>query len=111
LSLADTIREALMAVLLTETERNSALAKLPHWSLVDLGEGGTGIARTFIFRDFNEAFGFMSRVALMAERLDHHPEWSNVYRTVGVILSTHDAGGLTDLDMRLAAFMDETCGL
>jgi 4a-hydroxytetrahydrobiopterin dehydratase len=100
-----------MAVLLSDGERDAALAKLPHWSLVDLGEGGTAIARTFIFTDFNAAFGFMSRVALMAERLDHHPEWTNVYRTVGVILSTHDAGGLTDLDIRLATFMDEVCGL
>jgi 4a-hydroxytetrahydrobiopterin dehydratase len=76
---------------------------LPDWREVD---GRDAITRTFAFKDFNEAFGFMTRVALVAEKLNHHPEWSNVYRTVEVVLSTHDAGGLTDLDIRLARKMD-----
>ena len=59
-----------------------------------------------LYRDFNEAFGWMCRVALLAEKLDHHPEWSNVYKTVEVTLTTHDAGGLTELDVRLARAMD-----
>jgi len=62
--------------------------------------------RKFVFKDFNAAFGFMARVALMAEKMDHHPEWSNVYRTVDVTLSTHDAGGLTEKDIALAKAMD-----
>ena len=65
------------------------------------------ISKKFAFADFNEAFGFMARVALMAEKLDHHPEWSNVYKTVDVTLSTHDAGGLTELDVKLAEAMDK----
>ena len=73
-------------------------------------EGRDAIAKTFRFRDFNEAFGWMCRVALVAEKMDHHPEWSNVYRTVEVTLSTHDAGGLTDLDVRLARAMDAAAG-
>ncbi|WP_187968646.1 4a-hydroxytetrahydrobiopterin dehydratase [Aquibium microcysteis] len=80
-----------------------ALTELDGWSLV---EGRSAITRTFTFRTFNEAFGFMSRVALAAEKMDHHPEWSNVYRTVQVTLSTHDAGGITELDVRLARKMD-----
>jgi len=80
-----------------------ALAELDGWSLV---EGRSAITRTFTFRNFNEAFGFMSRVALAAEKMDHHPEWSNVYRTVEVTLSTHDAGGITELDVKLARRMD-----
>ena len=63
-----------------------------------------------MFADFNEAFGFMARVALMAEKLDHHPEWSNVYKTVDVTLSTHDAGGVTELDVKLAEAMDKFAG-
>ncbi|MGC5198936.1 4a-hydroxytetrahydrobiopterin dehydratase, partial [Aphanothece microscopica] len=62
--------------------------------------------KTFTFRNFVEAWGFMSRAALWAEKLNHHPEWSNVYKTVNVVLTTHDAGGLTDLDVRLASKMD-----
>ncbi|MET0544738.1 MAG: 4a-hydroxytetrahydrobiopterin dehydratase [Caulobacterales bacterium] len=80
-----------------------ALKKLPGWRAVD---GRDAIAKTFTFNDFNEAFGFMSRVAMQAEKLDHHPEWSNVYKTVEVLLSTHDAGGVTELDVKLALFMD-----
>ena len=64
------------------------------------------LVKKFVFKDFNAAFGFMTRVALVAEKLDHHPEWFNVYKTVDVTLSTHDAGGLTDLDVTLAEAMD-----
>jgi 4a-hydroxytetrahydrobiopterin dehydratase len=63
-----------------------------------------------VFKDFNEAFGFMARAALVAEKLDPHPEWSNVYKTVDVTLSTHDAGGLTALDVKLAEAMDKLAG-
>ena len=71
-------------------------------------EGGRdAIARTFRFKDFNAAFGFMARVALMADKLDHHPEWFNVYNRVEVTLATHDADGVTELDVTLARFMDE----
>jgi 4a-hydroxytetrahydrobiopterin dehydratase len=72
--------------------------------------GRDAIARKFTFGDFNEAFGFMTRAALVAERMDHHPEWFNVYRTVEVTLSTHDAGGVTELDVRLAEAMDRIAG-
>jgi len=72
--------------------------------------GRDAITRKFVFRDFNEAFGFMARSALVAEKLDHHPEWSNVYKTVDVTLSTHDAGGLTELDVKLAELMDKLAG-
>lgn len=88
-----------MSKRLSQSEITEALAGLSGWSLA---EGREAIARRFVFADFNAAFGFMARVALVAEKLDHHPEWSNVYRTVDVLLSTHDAGGLTDLDLRLA---------
>jgi 4a-hydroxytetrahydrobiopterin dehydratase len=69
-------------------------------------EGREAMSKRFVFRDFNEAFGWMSRVALLAEKMDHHPEWSNVYKTVEVTLATHDAGGLTELDVKLARAMD-----
>ncbi len=82
---------------------SEALAALDGWTLE---EGGAAIARDFKFRNFNEAFGFMTRVALVAERLDHHPEWSNVYNMVDVRLSTHDAGGVTDLDIEVAKAMN-----
>ena len=88
---------------LTGQARSDALKTLGGWSAV---AGRDAIARTFVFKDFNEAFGFMTRAALIAEKMDHHPEWSNVYKTVEVTLSTHDAGGLTELDVKLAAAMD-----
>ena len=81
-----------------------AMKQLAGWKKA---KGRNAIAKTFVFADFNEAFGFMARVALMAEKLDHHPEWSNVYKTVDVTLSTHDAGGLTELDIKLAEAMDK----
>ncbi|WP_406854752.1 4a-hydroxytetrahydrobiopterin dehydratase [Alsobacter sp. KACC 23698] len=96
-----------MATRLSETERTQALERLTGWALVD---GREAIRKTFVFRDFNEAFGFMTRCALVAERMDHHPEWSNVYKTVDVTLATHDAGGLTELDVRLAQAMDRLAG-
>lgn len=82
---------------------DAALADLDGWTLA---AGRDAITRTFTFRDFGEAFGFMTRVALVAEKLDHHPEWFNVYKTVEVTLSTHDAGGLTERDLDLARRMD-----
>ena len=86
----------------------AALASLPDWRAA---EGRDALIRSFRFRDFNAAFGFMARVALLAEKLDHHPEWSNVYDRVEVLLTTHDAGGVTELDVRLARFMDEAAAL
>ena len=85
----------------------AALEGLPRWEAVD---GRDAIRRAYRFGDFNAAFGFMSRVALMAEKLDHHPEWFNVYNRVEVTLATHDADGVTDLDVKLAAFMDAAAG-
>lgn len=94
-----------MADRLTDAARAEALATLSEWQAV---EGGDAITRSLRFKDFNQAFGFMSRVAMMAEKLDHHPEWFNVYDRVEITLSTHDAGGLTELDVRLARFIDQT---
>ena len=96
-----------MAARLTEPARSEALAQLSGWELLPERDA---IGKQFRFRDFNAAFGWMTRVALVAEKLDHHPEWSNVYRTVDVVLSTHDAGGLTGLDIRLAQAMDRFAG-
>ena len=93
---------------LTGPARDDALKSLKGWSEVS---GRDAITRKFVFRDFNEAFGFMTRAALIAEKMDHHPEWFNVYKTVEVTLSTHDAGGLTELDVKLAASMDKLAGL
>lgn len=87
--------------------RRAALAKLNGWSDVP---GRDAIARTFTFRDFNEAFGFMTRAALVAEKSDHHPEWRNVYKTVEVVLSTHDADGVTSRDIALAEAMNRIAG-
>jgi 4a-hydroxytetrahydrobiopterin dehydratase len=92
-----------MAELLSTEARKAALRELSGWSEVP---GREAIARTFTFKDFNEAFGFMSRVALVAEKRDHHPEWRNVYKTVEVVLATHDAGGVTALDIELAKAMN-----
>ena len=85
------------------TARKAALAGLQDWREVD---GRDAIARKFVFKDFNQAFGFITRAALVAEKMDHHPEWFNVYRTVEVTLSTHDAGGVTEKDIALAKAMD-----
>jgi 4a-hydroxytetrahydrobiopterin dehydratase len=93
-----------MAEKLSPAERGAALAELEGWSEA---EGRDAIVRTFRFADFNEAFGFMSRTALKAERMNHHPEWFNVYNRVDVTLTTHDCGGLSDLDVKLAKFMDK----
>jgi 4a-hydroxytetrahydrobiopterin dehydratase len=92
-----------MTQALSAETRKSALAGLPGWTEVG---GRDAIARTFVFKDFNEAFGFMSRAALVAEKHDHHPEWKNVYKTVEVVLSTHDAGGVTEKDVELAKAMN-----
>jgi 4a-hydroxytetrahydrobiopterin dehydratase len=88
---------------LTGDARKAALGKLEGWSEV---QGRDAITKKFVFKDFNAAFGFMTRVALVAEKADHHPEWFNVYKTVEVTLSTHDAGGLTERDVTLAQAMD-----
>ncbi len=92
-----------MAEKLVGAARAEALATLDGWNEVD---GRDAIQKTFQFTNFNEAFGFMARVALMAEKLDHHPEWFNVYNRVEVTLATHDAGGVTEIDTKLGAFMD-----
>lgn len=96
-----------MVTKLAGTARTEALAKRAGWTEV---EGRDAIRKTFVFADFNEAFGFMTRAALVAERMDHHPEWSNVYKTVTVVLSTHEAGGLTERDIALAEAMDRIAG-
>lgn len=88
---------------LTDEERAGLAAALPAWRMV---EGRDAIARSFRFKDFSEAWGFMSRVALAAEAQDHHPEWSNVWNRVEITLSTHDAGGLSARDVRLARAID-----
>ena len=92
-----------MAERLSAEARKSALKGLSGWTDVT---GREAIARTFTFKDFNEAFGFMSRAALVAEKSDHHPEWRNVYKTVEVVLATHDAGGVTALDIELGTAMN-----
>jgi 4a-hydroxytetrahydrobiopterin dehydratase len=84
---------------LTDAERDAALAQLPQWSL---RADGLALSREFKFADFSEAFGFMTRVALYAEKADHHPEWSNVWNRVHVTLTTHDAGGLSKRDVTMA---------
>jgi 4a-hydroxytetrahydrobiopterin dehydratase len=90
---------------LTDAAISEHMKALPKWEL-----GEDRIKRTFKFKDFVEAFGWMSSVALVAVRMNHHPEWKNVWATVEVELSTHDAGGLTELDMKLAAAMDALAG-
>ncbi len=96
-----------MSQKLSGEARKTALGRLKGWSEVN---GRDAIAKKFVFADFNQAFGFMTRAALIAEKLDHHPEWFNVYKTVDVTLSTHDAGGLTELDIKLAEAMDKFAG-
>ena len=88
---------------LSDEERKSWLDALDGW---DMAKDRDAIERTFKFKDFSEAWAFMSRVALMAEKYDHHPEWSNVYNTVEIALTTHDAGGLTQKDFEMAAVID-----
>jgi 4a-hydroxytetrahydrobiopterin dehydratase len=92
---------------LSREARSAALAKLAGWQEVS---GREAITKTFVFADFNEAFGFMTRAALVAEKMDHHPEWSNVYKTVAVTLATHDAGGITARDIALAETMNRIAG-
>lgn len=88
-----------MPTRLTDSDRTTLTTTLPGWSLV---VGRDAIERSFQFGDFSEAWGFMNRVALLAESQNHHPEWSNVWNRVRIELSTHDAGGLTDNDVKLA---------
>ena len=83
-------------------EINAGLNKLNSWSYKD-----NYIDKNFVFEDFNAAFGFMSRIALLSEKLQHHPDWSNVYNKVNIRLSTHDAGGITEVDITMAAKIDE----
>jgi 4a-hydroxytetrahydrobiopterin dehydratase len=92
---------------LEKEARRQALSSLKGWQEA---EGRDAIKKRFTFADFTEAFAFMTRVALAAERMDHHPEWFNVYKTVDVTLSTHDAGGVTEKDIALARIMDKAAG-
>lgn len=89
---------------LESNARMTALAALPQWHEA---RGGDAIARNFQFKDFNTAFAFMTRTALLAEKMDHHPEWFNVYNKVEVTLSTHDAGGVTENDIAMAKAMEQ----
>jgi 4a-hydroxytetrahydrobiopterin dehydratase len=89
---------------LTAAEREAALAGLPEWTL---RADGLAIEREFKFKTFSEAWGFMNRVALIAEKADHHPEWSNVYNRVAITLTTHDAGGLSERDAKMARAIDK----
>ena len=96
-----------MIAKLSPEARVAALARVPTWRMV---ADRDAIQRSFKFADFNAAFGFMTRAALVAEKHDHHPEWFNVYSRVDVVLSTHDAGGLTERDITLAEAMDRIAG-
>lgn len=96
-----------MPQILSGNDRATALLGLPGWQECD---GRDAIRRDFTFHDFSEAFAFMTRVALAAEKLNHHPEWNNVYNRVSITLSTHDTGGLTERDIRLAHLIDAACG-
>ena len=93
-----------MAQKLDEAARKGLAQRLPAWRMA---EGRDALQRTFKFKDFSEAFGFMARAALVAEKMDNHPEWSNVWNRAEVTLSTHSAGGLTELDLKLAEAMDK----
>ena len=95
-----------MAEKLDRAKRAAALKRLAGWK----AKGRDAITKTFVFADFNEAFGFMARAALVAEKMNHHPDWSNAYKKVEVVLTTHEAGGLTALDIKLAAAMDRIAG-
>ncbi|WP_245881174.1 4a-hydroxytetrahydrobiopterin dehydratase [Thalassospira marina] len=88
---------------LSPAEIDIALKEVSGWTMSD---DGLAIEKTFKFKDFNEAFGFMSRVALKAEKMDHHPEWFNVYNRVEITLTTHDVGGVSQKDIKLAGFAD-----
>jgi 4a-hydroxytetrahydrobiopterin dehydratase len=92
---------------LTKAERGEALAALPEWTL---RADGLAIERSFKFENFSEAWAFMARVALIAEKHDHHPEWSNVYNRVAITLTTHDAGGLSERDVKMAKAIDMLVG-
>ena len=94
-----------MAKKLESKERNKILKTLKDWKKT---RGRHSIEKNFIFKDFTSAFSWMTRIALIAEKMDHHPEWFNVYNKVNVTLSTHDAGGITELDIKLAKEMDKT---
>lgn len=89
---------------LSDADADAAIARLPGWSRLEMR---SAITKSFQFRDFSQAWGFMARVALAAERMDHHPEWSNVWNRVDITLSTHDAGGLSERDIRLAAAIED----
>jgi 4a-hydroxytetrahydrobiopterin dehydratase len=95
--------DAMAIARLTDAERTAALTELPRWTLSD---DGLAINRTLTFADFAEAFGFMARVAILAEKADHHPEWFNVWNRVEIRLTTHDAGGLSRRDLALAKAID-----
>jgi 4a-hydroxytetrahydrobiopterin dehydratase len=92
---------------LTGATRDNALAELAGWTIVD---GRDAIRKTFKFNDFSAAFAWMTRVALKAEQLDHHPEWTNVWNRVDIVLTTHSANGLTELDVALAKHCDAVSG-
>lgn len=96
-----------MPKILTSEERKAALDRLDRWKAI---EGRDAISREFSFPDFNAAFGFMTRVALVAEKMNHHPEWTNVWNRVEVTVTSHDAGGLTERDIKLAEAMDRIAG-
>jgi 4a-hydroxytetrahydrobiopterin dehydratase len=96
-----------MAAKLSADARKATLGRLTGWSEVN---GRDAIMKKFEFKDFNQAFGFMTRAALVAEKMNHHPEWFNVYNKVEVTLSTHDAGGVTELDVKLAETMEKIAG-
>ena len=96
-----------MAERLSGEARLALPAELPGWAPV---EGRDALKKTFKFKSFNEAWGFMTRVALAAEKLNHHPEWSNVYNRVEIVLTTHDCGGLSELDVKLARRIDGYAG-
>jgi 4a-hydroxytetrahydrobiopterin dehydratase len=93
-----------MPDILDKPDLKKALETLEDWKL---GENARGIHKSFVFKNFSEAFGFMTRVALAAEKLDHHPEWFNVWNTVDITLTTHSAGGITELDVKLAKKIDK----